>query len=80
LLPLTLAEIVQADKDRVASTHKEPTNETEIQQQIKLKAPVMLLLNLIFLKLMLPMLVVMPWFAKMLSFLLMIFLALCLHL
>jgi hypothetical protein len=42
LLPLTLAEIVQADKDRAASTHKEPTNETEIQQQIKLKAPVML--------------------------------------
>jgi hypothetical protein len=28
LLPLTLAEIVQADKDRAASTHKEPTNET----------------------------------------------------
>jgi hypothetical protein len=42
LLPLTLTEIVQADKDRAASTHKEPTNETEIQQQIKLKAPVML--------------------------------------
>jgi len=42
LLPLTLAEIVQADKDRAACTHKEPTNETEIQQQIKLKAPVML--------------------------------------
>jgi hypothetical protein len=42
LLPLTLTEIVQTDKDRVASTHKEPTNETEIQQQIKLKAPVML--------------------------------------
>jgi hypothetical protein len=42
LLPLTLAEIVQADKDRAASTHKEPTNETEIQQQIKLKAHVML--------------------------------------
>ncbi len=42
LLPLSLAEIVQADKDRAASTHKEPTNETEIQQQIKLKAPVML--------------------------------------
>ena len=42
LLPLTLAEIVQADKDRAANTHKEPTNETEIQQQIKLKAPVML--------------------------------------
>jgi hypothetical protein len=42
LLPLTLAEIVQADKDRVANTHKEPTNETEIQQQIKLKAPIML--------------------------------------
>jgi hypothetical protein len=60
---LTRAEIVQADKDRAASTHKEPTNETEIQQQIKLKAPVMLLLNLIFLKLMLLMLVVMPWFA-----------------
>jgi hypothetical protein len=39
---LTLAEIVQADKDRATSTHKEPTNETEIQQQIKLKAPVML--------------------------------------
>jgi hypothetical protein len=28
LLPLTLAEVVQADKDRAASTHKEPTNET----------------------------------------------------
>jgi hypothetical protein len=42
LLPLTLAEIVQADKDRAASTHKEPTNETKIQQQIKLKAPIML--------------------------------------
>jgi hypothetical protein len=42
LLPLTLAEIVQADKDRAASTHKEPTNEPEIQQQIKLKAPIML--------------------------------------
>jgi hypothetical protein len=42
LLPLTLAEIVQADKDRAASTHKESTNETEIQQQIKLKAHVML--------------------------------------
>jgi hypothetical protein len=42
LLPLTLTEIVQADKGRTASTHKEPTNETEIQQQIKLKAPVML--------------------------------------
>jgi hypothetical protein len=42
LLPLSLAEIVQADKDRAANTHKEPTNETEIQQQIKLKAPVML--------------------------------------
>ena len=34
LLPLTLAEIVQADKDRAANNHKEPTNETEIQQQI----------------------------------------------
>jgi hypothetical protein len=42
LLPLTLAEIVQADKYRATSTYKEPTNETEIQQQIKLKAPVML--------------------------------------
>jgi hypothetical protein len=42
LLPLTLTEIVQADKDGVASTHKEPTNETEIQKQIKLKASVML--------------------------------------
>jgi hypothetical protein len=42
LLLLTLAEIVQADKDRAANTHKEPTNETEIQQQIKLKARVML--------------------------------------
>jgi hypothetical protein len=42
LLPLTLTEIVQDDKDRAASTHKEPTNETEIQQQIKLKAPVIL--------------------------------------
>jgi hypothetical protein len=42
LLSLTLAEIVQADKDKAASTHKEPTNETEIQQQIILKAPVML--------------------------------------
>jgi hypothetical protein len=70
LLPLTLTEIVQADKDRAASTHKEPTNETEIQQQIKLKAPVLscLVLNLIFLKLMLLMLVAMPWFAKMLLF------------
>jgi hypothetical protein len=28
LLPLTPAKIVQADKDRAASTHKEPTNET----------------------------------------------------
>jgi hypothetical protein len=42
LLPLTLAEIVQADKHRAASTHKEPTNGIEIQQQIKLKASVML--------------------------------------
>jgi hypothetical protein len=42
LLPLTLTEIVQVDKDRATSTHKEPTNETKIQQQIKLKAPVML--------------------------------------
>jgi hypothetical protein len=40
LLPLTLTEIVQVDKDRAASTHKEPTNETEIQQQIKFKAPI----------------------------------------
>jgi hypothetical protein len=39
---LTLAEIVQADKHRAASTHKEPTNGIEIQQQIKLKASVML--------------------------------------
>jgi hypothetical protein len=38
LLPLTPVEIVQDDKDRAAST----TNETEIQQQIKFKAPVML--------------------------------------
>jgi hypothetical protein len=45
LLPLTLTEIVQANKDRVASTHKEPTNETEIQQQIKLKVPVMLVIK-----------------------------------
>jgi hypothetical protein len=42
LLPLTLTEIVQAGKDRAASTHKEPTNETKFQQQIKLKAPLML--------------------------------------
>jgi hypothetical protein len=42
LLPLTLTEIVQADKDRAAITYKEPTNETKIQQQIKLKASVML--------------------------------------
>jgi hypothetical protein len=80
LLPLTLAEIVQADKNRAASTHKEPTNETKISNNLNLKLMSCLLLNLIFLKLMLLMLVAMPWFAKMLSFLLMILLALCLHL
>jgi len=42
LLPLTPAEIVQAEKDRAESAKKEPTVPPENQQAIKLKAPVML--------------------------------------
>jgi len=42
LLPLTPAEIVQAEKDRAESANKEPTVPHENQQAIKLKAPVML--------------------------------------
>jgi len=42
LLPLTPAEIVQAEKDRAESAKNEPTVKPENQQAIKLKAPVML--------------------------------------
>ena len=42
LLPLTPTKIVQAEKDRAESANNEPTNKSEIQQPIKLKAPVML--------------------------------------
>jgi len=45
LLPLTPAEIVQAEKDRAESANKEPTVPHENQQAIKLKAPVMLAMN-----------------------------------
>ena len=42
LLPLTPAEIVQAEKDRAESAKNEPTVKPENQQAIKLKAHVML--------------------------------------
>jgi hypothetical protein len=42
LLPLTPAEIVQAEKDRAESAKNEPHVKPENQQAIKLKAPVML--------------------------------------
>ena len=42
LLPLTPAEIVQAEKDRAKSAKNEPPVKPENQQAIKLKAPVML--------------------------------------
>ena len=46
MLPLTPAEIVQAEKDRAESAKKEPEN----QQAIKLKAPVMLAMKSDFAK------------------------------
>jgi hypothetical protein len=42
LLPLTPAEIIQADKDRVANENKDLNVKSEIQQPIKLKGPVLL--------------------------------------
>jgi hypothetical protein len=42
LLPLTSAQIVQADKDRAANTNNEAPVKSENQQAIHLKAPVML--------------------------------------
>jgi len=42
LLPLTPAEIVQAEKDRAESAKNEPTVKPENQQAVKLKALVML--------------------------------------
>ena len=42
LLPLTPAEIVQAEKDRAESAKNEPTVKPENQQAIKLKSPIML--------------------------------------
>ena len=42
LLPLTRAEIVQAEKDRAESAKNEPTVKPENQQAVKLKALVML--------------------------------------
>ena len=42
MLPLTPAEIVQAEKDRAKSAKNEPPVKPENQQAIKLKAPIML--------------------------------------
>ena len=42
LLPLTPAQIVQAEKDRAANANNEPPVKSENQQAIHLKAPVML--------------------------------------
>jgi hypothetical protein len=42
LLPLTPAQIVQAEKDRAANSNNEPPVKSKNQQAIHLKAPVML--------------------------------------
>jgi hypothetical protein len=42
LLPLTLTQIIQAEKDRAANAYNEPPVKSKNQQVIHLKAPVML--------------------------------------